>query len=199
LPHLYSPSRFIDFPFLLASSSLRTRTKWEPTSIALQELLPEKRMLLHGFLHRVSGSEFLEEQVRQLMPDVHVFGHTHLNIDVTRDGVRYIQWPLGTPREQTGQTRVSSFGMMCVYDGSDGGEAPQHWTHWSRHYELYERDLTKTAFAPYVLQFKAGSTPAPPKPPASSLLPEPGGAPKLSWGQEQRLQQGRQHGPPMLL
>ena len=117
-----------------------------------QELVPEKRMLLQPSLHKVCGSHPLEEQIRRLMPDVHAFGHTHLNIDLTCDGIRYVQWPLGTPREQRAQTRVSSFGLMCVYDGAKGGETPQHWTHWGRHYEEYERDLSKVARPPYVLQ-----------------------------------------------
>ena len=170
-----------------------------------QDLLPEKRMLLHGFLHKVSGSCFLERQLRQLLPDVHVFGHTHLNVDATVDGVRYVQWPLGTPREQRGQTRVSSFGLLNLYDGSDGGEAPQHWTHWSHHYELYERDLSKTAFPPYILKFRGlmsgggglSATPKakpelpkePPKSFGSGLVDLLGG--KLSWGQEGRLQEGK--------
>ena len=124
-----------------------------------QELLPEKRMLLNGFLHRVSGSAPLEAQLRRLMPDVHVFGHTHLLIDLTIDGVRYVQWPLGTPREQKAQTRESSHGLMRLYDGADGGEAPQHWTHWGRHYELYARDTSKTDLAPWALKVRQMLTP----------------------------------------
>ena len=90
----------------------------------------------------------------QLMPDMHVFGHTHLNYDTTLGGIRYIQWPLGTPREQQGQTRSSSFGPLCVYDGADGGEVPQVWTHWARHYEEYERDLARTEVMPYLRKFR---------------------------------------------
>eukprot|EP00966_Prymnesium_polylepis_P092352 2137977-Prymnesium_polylepis.1 len=46
------------------------------------------------------------------------------------------------------QTRVSSFGLMCIYDGANGGEAPEHWTHWGRHYEEYERCLLYTSPSP---------------------------------------------------
>jgi predicted phosphodiesterase len=123
-----------------------------------QELLPEKRMLLQPSLHKVSGSDPLEAQIRRLMPDVHAFGHTHLNMDLTLDGVRYVQWPLGTPREQRAQTRVSSFGLMCVYDGARGGETPQHWTHWGRHYEEFERDLSKVARPPYITAIQGSFT-----------------------------------------
>ena len=97
-----------------------------------QCLLPEKRMLSHGaLLPKISGSTFLEEQIRRLMPDVHIFGHTHIPVDVTLEGVRYIQWPLGNPREQATATRTAALGgLMCIYDATEGGEAPEHWT-WS--------------------------------------------------------------------
>ena len=140
-----------------------------------QDLIPEKRMLLQPSLHKVSGSAPLEAQVRRLMPDVHAFGHTHLNLDLTCDGVRYVQWPLGTPREQRAQTRVSSFGLMCVYDAANGGETPQHWTHWGRHYEENERDLTKVERPPYVLQIQQSLT--------GSVK-----AARSTWGHEQSLQ-----------
>lgn len=140
-----------------------------------QELIPEKRMLLQPSLHKVCGSEPLMRQIRQLMPDAHVFGHTHLNMDNTLDGVRYVQWPLGTPREQRGQTRVSSFGLMRLYDGGEGGETPQHWTHWGRHYEEYERDLTKVARPPYVSQ-------------ALGAFSGRDKAVRSTWGHEQSLQ-----------
>ena len=40
---------------------------------------------------------------------------------------------------------------MCAYDDAAwDGEAPQHWTFWGRHYEEYERDLSKTERPPYV-------------------------------------------------
>merc|ERR1719424_1384674 len=51
-----------------------------------QELLPEKRMLIMADLHKVSGSDHLEAQLRQLMPDVYCFGHTHIPMDLTLDG-----------------------------------------------------------------------------------------------------------------
>lgn len=152
-------------PFIISASHMVPR----------QELIPEKRMLLQPSLHRVSGSEPLEAQIRRLMPDIHAFGHTHLNMDLTLDGVRYVQWPLGTPREQKAQTRVSSFGLMNVFDGSKGGETAQHWTHWGRHYEEFERDLTKTARPPYVTSIK-GSVTGPAKQARST------------WGFEQSLQ-----------
>ncbi|CAM9576601.1 unnamed protein product, partial [Phaeothamnion confervicola] len=71
-----------------------------------QELCPEKRFLVEPMLPKVIGSDALERQVRALRPSVHVFGHTHIPIDLQLEGIRYVQWPLGSPREQTRQCRV---------------------------------------------------------------------------------------------
>ena len=132
-------------PFVLSYSHFLPR----------QELLPERRMLILADLHKVSGSLLLEDQVRRLMPNVHVFGHTHIPMDVTIEGIRYVQWALGMPREQTGQTRVV-MGFMCLYDGLEfDGEAPQHWCHWTRHYELFERDLSRQELPYYAKKFRA--------------------------------------------
>ena len=110
-----------------------------------QELLPEKRVLLHGsLLPKVSGSSPLEAQIRRLQPDVHLFGHTHINVDVTIEGVRYVQWALGNPkeREQGGPTRLAARGgFFCVFDGTtSAGEAPEHWTALGAHHRDFERD-----------------------------------------------------------
>lgn len=63
-----------------------------------QELCPEKRFLLEPFLSKVIGSIFLEEQIRRIKPDLHLFGHTHIPIDIELDGIRYVQWPKGYAR-----------------------------------------------------------------------------------------------------
>ena len=63
-----------------------------------QEVCPEKRFLLEPLLAKVVGSRFLENQIRRLKPHVHLFGHTHIPIDLELDGVRYVQWPKGYAR-----------------------------------------------------------------------------------------------------
>ena len=122
-----------------------------------QELLPEKRLLRFPSLSKIAGSAVLGEQVQELRPDVHVFGHTHLPWDATLGGVRYVQWPLGNPKEHADPTLVKGTSVvgsfMKVYDGADGGEAPEHFTTFCAHYAEFERDLSKTELAPYVLPF----------------------------------------------
>mgnify|MGYP003577207746 CR=1 FL=1 len=47
----------------------------------------------------VLGSAALDGQVRQLGACLHVYGHSHLNRQVLRDGVMYVNAALGYPRE----------------------------------------------------------------------------------------------------
>ena len=67
------------------------------------DLLPEKRFLRVPFLvkpeivlefmrswfllqSKICGSDFLNERLLRLKPDIHVFGHTHIAWDITLDG-----------------------------------------------------------------------------------------------------------------
>ena len=85
------------------------------------ECVPEKRFLLEPCLAKVSGSDHLGELVLRLKPDVHVFGHTHIPIDIDLDGTYYLQWPLGSPREQTRQcARAKALGPLELYSTDTG-------------------------------------------------------------------------------
>ena len=66
--------------------------------ITYSHFLPRRQLcgfLMEPLIARVSGSDVLERQVRRVMPNVHVFGHTHTPTDMVLDGIRYVQWPLG--------------------------------------------------------------------------------------------------------
>eukprot|EP00771_Trimastix_marina_P004054 gnl/Trimastix_PCT/785.p1 GENE.gnl/Trimastix_PCT/785~~gnl/Trimastix_PCT/785.p1 ORF type:complete len:362 (-),score=26.70 gnl/Trimastix_PCT/785:72-1157(-) len=65
-----------------------------------RDLMGPQRVLRAAFLPWVVGSTRLEEQVRRLGSHIHIVGHTHRPFDRTIDGVRYIQQPLGYPRER---------------------------------------------------------------------------------------------------
>lgn len=64
------------------------------------ELIPHPSVLFFKSLPMVSGSKKIEEQIRHLGSIVHLFGHTHINRDMTIDGVRYLQNALRYPRER---------------------------------------------------------------------------------------------------
>lgn len=65
-----------------------------------QELLPGREWLKFKALPQVSGCLAIDKQIRQINSTVHVFGHSHINWDVTIKGVRYIQNALSYPRER---------------------------------------------------------------------------------------------------
>ena len=95
-----------------------------------RECLPERRFLVDPHLPRVSGCLRIDRQLRLLHPDAAIFGHTHLCWDQVVDAVRYVNWPLGSPREMRGQTRnVAGSGALVLYDGARG-EAPHQWNWW---------------------------------------------------------------------
>ena len=72
-----------------------------------QSIITYSHFLPHPKLHRgpiflgeIEGSADLGAQVDSLKPDVHVFGHTHWDIDSRIGGVHYVQKPLGYPKER---------------------------------------------------------------------------------------------------
>lgn len=70
------------------------------------ELLPEKRFLFYPQLAKASGSLPLRARLARLRPALHLFGHTHFAWDLLLDaGVRFIQAPLGSPREWSTRPR----------------------------------------------------------------------------------------------
>lgn len=81
------------------------------------ELCPEKRFLLQPQLPKVLGSRVLEQQIRAVRSRLHLFGHSHIPIDLTLEGVRYLQWPLGYVRERQAQCiAIAQHGPLLVYD-----------------------------------------------------------------------------------
>lgn len=67
---------------------------------------PDRRML-----YPVLGSSGLEEQLRALKSRIHVYGHSHVNRQVARDGVVYINNAFGYPDE----TRISAKELLCIH------------------------------------------------------------------------------------
>ncbi|CAM9297808.1 unnamed protein product [Chrysoparadoxa australica] len=117
------------------------------------ELCPEKRYLKEPYLTKVIGSDPLERQVREIGSDVHIFGHTHISIDMEVEGVRYLQWPLGSVGEQSRQTRqMKQEGPMLLYDSSEQGLAPIKPTMWGNYYRENERNPDEGASASWALQ-----------------------------------------------
>lgn len=63
------------------------------------------------YIYPVLGAHRLGEQVRALQPAIHVYGHSHVNNDVSAGGIRYINNAYGYPSE----TRITSKQLLCIY------------------------------------------------------------------------------------
>lgn len=73
--------------------------------------------MLEPLLATVVGSDILESQIRRLQPNLHMFGHTHIPIDLTIEGLRYLQWPLGYAREADKQCApIKQHGPLLIFD-----------------------------------------------------------------------------------
>jgi Icc-related predicted phosphoesterase len=78
-----------------------------------RDLLPARQHLRFKNLPKVSGCARLDEQIRRLKSTIHVFGHSHINIDRVIDGVRYVNNPLLYPRERT----AAKFPLKMIWGG----------------------------------------------------------------------------------
>lgn len=114
------------------------------------ELMPEKRMLFYPNLPKAVGSCLVEDRLRALGSNAHVFGHTHFLWDTDIDGVRYLQYSLGSPKEQL---RRNPFGeiaeLFLLYDSELEGFSPLSKYYWSEYYRNNKRDPANPAMAPY--------------------------------------------------
>lgn len=86
------------------------------------DLVPDVRWLGFKGLHLVAGSALIDEQVRRLGAQTHVYGHSHILEDRVIDGVRYVQnWlrplhPGGNPHAP----------LKCIHDPGEFPAAQRH-------------------------------------------------------------------------
>jgi len=122
--------------------------------------MPEKRFLMEPHLMKVVGSEYLEAQVRRLAPSLHLFGHSHIPIDLDLEGIRYIQWPLGYFRESDLQCKpIFVSGPLLVLDSTLGRgpasllrEATSLDTSWTKYYRKNSRDPLNMTLSPWLIK-----------------------------------------------
>lgn len=76
------------------------------------DLMPSYIPAQHQILFPVLGSSVLERQLRRLGPSIHVYGHSHVNQQLTLDGVLYINNAYGSP----GETRISAKKLLCIHE-----------------------------------------------------------------------------------
>jgi predicted phosphodiesterase len=76
------------------------------------DLMPSYIPQAYHYLYPVLGSELLENQIRALKPDIHIYGHSHVNRYLTMDGIQYINNAFGYPSED----RIAKKQLLCVYE-----------------------------------------------------------------------------------
>lgn len=92
----------------LTNETLISFSHFVPRIDLLPSYIPEK----YRFLNPVLGSVLLEKQIRELNPDIHVYGHSHVNRNLTIDGIQYINNAFGYPAEM----RSTKKSLLCVHE-----------------------------------------------------------------------------------
>jgi hypothetical protein len=76
------------------------------------DLVPSYVPTRHRVLDPVLGSVRIEQQLRRLQPDIHVYGHSHINRSLKIDGVRYINNAYGYPQEDV----IAAKRLLCIHE-----------------------------------------------------------------------------------
>lgn len=77
------------------------------------DVMPKNMPKAAAALYPVLGTSRLERQLRRLNPAIHVYGHSHINRNVTIDGVAYINNAFGYPHEAS----IAKKRLLCIHDG----------------------------------------------------------------------------------
>ena len=127
------------------TGTTRVRTQKKRHHVLWYVLLYPVRMMLYMLV-----GDYLAQRVEELKPECHVYGHTHFTQDHSMDGTRYVQWPLGYPREMR-RRRDGGKGWkpLMLWDIQDGHSA-QRSSYWSDFYRNNERKPHIVTPAPYV-------------------------------------------------
>lgn len=63
-------------------------------------------------LYPMLGTTYLEKQIRELHPIIHVYGHSHVNNCVRKGGILYINNAFGYPYEKA----IAQRNLKCIYE-----------------------------------------------------------------------------------
>ncbi len=88
--------------YIISFSHFLPRIDLMPSAIP-----PEKRLL-----YPVLGSALLEQQIRLLNSDIHIYGHSHVNMKARKDNTLYINNAFGYPSE----TLITAKELMCIFE-----------------------------------------------------------------------------------
>ncbi len=76
------------------------------------DLMPRFIPLPQRKIYPVLGTTLLEQQIRTLGSQIHIYGHSHLNRRVMKDNTMYINNAFGYPSE----SRITAKELLCIYE-----------------------------------------------------------------------------------
>lgn len=76
------------------------------------DLMPMYIPKIYRYIYPALGCVTLEQQIRKLVPDIHIYGHSHVNRNVTLEGIKYINNAFAYPSEKT----ISNKRLLCIYE-----------------------------------------------------------------------------------
>lgn len=76
------------------------------------DLMPSFAPQKAKFLFPILGTGLLDPQIRRAGSSIHIYGHSHVNRRVLRDGVLYINNAFGYPREG----HIAAKKLLCVHE-----------------------------------------------------------------------------------
>lgn len=76
------------------------------------DLMPFYIPQMYHYLFPVMGCSGLDKQIRLIKPDIHVYGHSHLNRQVDIDGIRYVNNAFAYPNE----SNIALKQLLCIYE-----------------------------------------------------------------------------------
>ncbi len=79
-----------------------------PRIDVMPSFIPQDRRRVYPVL----GSDGLGEQVKQLNPDIHIYGHSHVNQSIELDDIRFVNNAFAYPTEN----RIARKELHCVFD-----------------------------------------------------------------------------------
>ena len=79
-----------------------------PRIDVMSERIPQDRRRVYP----VPGSSSLGDQISKLKPDIHVYGHSHVNQSITLDGIHFVNNAFAYPTEE----RIARKQLHCIFD-----------------------------------------------------------------------------------
>ncbi|MFM1895169.1 MAG: hypothetical protein RLZZ385_243 [Pseudomonadota bacterium] len=115
---LNSPAAINDHFLAFNEAALQIRNQ---TVISYSHFLPRIDVMPRGIpekrrrVYPVLGSEGLGRQVARLAPDLHVYGHSHVNRTVHLQGITFVNNAFGYPTE----SNIARKQLVCVHGGRE--------------------------------------------------------------------------------